>query len=143
MISTSALELGIDVGGLDVCILVGYPGSQIATWQRAGRVGRTARPLIALIAQPDALDQYLVAHPEALFRTEPSSTPSSIPTTPRSSRAHLPCAAAEVPLRAGEAWLEGPAAERGHRAARGERRRCSAARPAASGSPRAGARTAT
>ena len=65
VISTSALELGIDVGDLDVCILVGYPGSQIASWQRS-RARRAARGtgLVALVAGADALDQYLVAHPE-------------------------------------------------------------------------------
>ncbi len=70
MISTSALELGIDIGGLDVCLLVGYPGTVAATWQRGGRVGRADREsLIALIAQPDALDQYFMHHPAGFFRT--------------------------------------------------------------------------
>ena len=68
VLSTSALELGIDVGGLDVCVLVGYPGSRTSTWQRIGRVGREGRDaLVVLVALPDALDQYLVAHPDELF----------------------------------------------------------------------------
>lgn len=105
VISTSALEMGIDVGGLDVCLLVGYPGSQVATWQRAGRVGRSREGLIALVAQPDALDQYLVAHPRVFFegRFEHAIVD---PFNPEVLAAHLPCAAAEVPLRQGEPWLE-------------------------------------
>jgi DEAD/DEAH box helicase domain-containing protein len=107
VISTSALELGIDVGGLDVCILVGYPGSQMATWQRAGRVGRAQEGLVVLIAQPDALDQYLVAHPEMLFERGFEHAVVD-PTNAEIAAAHLPCAADELPLRAGEAWLAEP-----------------------------------
>jgi DEAD/DEAH box helicase domain-containing protein len=59
VISTSALELGIDIGELDICILVGYPGSVMSTWQRGGRVGRRQRDsLVVLVGQEDALDQY-------------------------------------------------------------------------------------
>ncbi|MBM4128810.1 MAG: DEAD/DEAH box helicase, partial [Nitrospira sp.] len=68
VISTSALELGVDIGGLDCCILCGYPGSISSTWQRAGRVGRHGQEsLIAMVAIPDALDHYLMRHPEAFF----------------------------------------------------------------------------
>jgi DEAD/DEAH box helicase domain-containing protein len=105
VISTSALEMGIDVGGLDVCLLVGYPGSQIATWQRAGRVGRSGEAAIALIAMPDALDQYLVAHPRAFFERGFEQAVLD-PENAELLAAHLPCAAAELPLRATEAWLE-------------------------------------
>jgi len=105
VISTSALELGIDVGGLDVCILVGYPGSQVSTWQRAGRVGRTREALVALVALPDALDQYLVTHPRAFFDRAYEHAVVD-PTNPAIAEAHLPCGAAELPLRAGEAWLD-------------------------------------
>ncbi len=107
VISTSALELGIDVGGLDVCLLVGYPGSQVATWQRAGRVGRTGEALIALIAQPDALDQYLVSHPHELTDRGFEHAVTD-PNNAEVAAAHLPCAATEIPLRAGEAWLDSP-----------------------------------
>lgn len=109
VVSTSALEMGIDVGGLDVCILVGYPGSQIATWQRAGRVGRAREGAIALVAQPDALDQYLVAHP-GTFLGGAFERAVLDPANPEIRAAHAPCAAAEVPLREGEPWLEGPGA---------------------------------
>lgn len=98
VISTSALELGIDIGGLDVCILVGYPGTVAATWQRGGRVGRADREsLIALIAQPDALDQYFMRHPDDFF----SRGFESAVVDPDNSEVvskHLVCASAEVPL---------------------------------------------
>ena len=68
VVSTSALEMGIDIGYLDVCILVGYPGTIINTWQRGGRVGRSGREsLVILVAKPDALDQYFIRHPDDLF----------------------------------------------------------------------------
>jgi DEAD/DEAH box helicase domain-containing protein len=104
VISTSALEMGIDVGGLDVCLLVGYPGSQIATWQRSGRVGRTREAAIALVAQPDALDQYLVTHPSVFFSRGFEHAVVD-PHNPDVAAAHLPCAAAELPLRADEPWM--------------------------------------
>jgi DEAD/DEAH box helicase domain-containing protein len=98
VISTSALELGIDIGGLDACVLVGYPGSRMATFQRAGRVGRGDRDgLVALVALPDALDQYLLDHPQELV--ERSFEPLLVdPDNEPVSRGHLVCAAAEAPL---------------------------------------------
>ncbi len=110
VISTSALEMGIDVGGLDVCLLVGYPGSQIATWQRAGRVGRSREALVAMIAQPDALDQYLVSHPREFFDRGFEHAVLD-PHNPEVAAAHLPCAAAEIPLRRKESWLSGEAVQ--------------------------------
>ena len=124
VISTSALEMGIDVGGLDVCILVGYPGSQMATWQRAGRVGRAQEGAVVLIAQPDALDQYLVAHPRMLFERGYEHAVVD-PNNAEVATAHLPCAADELPLRASEAWLAEP------RRARQRRDRGGARAPAA------------
>ena len=98
VISTSALEMGIDIGGLDVCILVGYPGTMITTWQRGGRVGRSDREsLIVLVAQPDALDQYFMRHPERFFATGFESTVLD-PNNPDILKKHIPCAAAEQPL---------------------------------------------
>ncbi|MBI5584759.1 MAG: DUF1998 domain-containing protein [Deltaproteobacteria bacterium] len=98
VISTSALELGIDIGSLDVCILVGYPGSIINTWQRGGRVGRAQQEsAIFFVAQPDALDQYFIRHPENFFGrgfeaavVDPGNSPIL--------KAHLVCATAELPL---------------------------------------------
>jgi DEAD/DEAH box helicase domain-containing protein len=98
VLATSALELGIDVGGLDVCVLVGYPGSRTSTWQRIGRVGREGRDaLVVLIALPDALDQYLVAHPHELFDGAFERAVLD-PWNPAVAGAHLVCAAAEEPL---------------------------------------------
>ena len=107
VISTSALEMGIDVGALDVCILVGYPGSQVALWQRSGRVGREREAAIALVAQPDALDQYLARHPRLLVERACEHAVVD-PGNPELLAAHLPCAAAESTLRAGEPWLAEP-----------------------------------
>ncbi|HEX4959186.1 MAG TPA: DEAD/DEAH box helicase, partial [Thermoanaerobaculia bacterium] len=101
VISTSALEMGIDVGGLDACILVGYPGSMMATWQRSGRVGRGGRDqresLTAMVAMPDALDQYFLDHPEQ-FLERPCERLIVDPVNDPVSRAHLVCAASEMPL---------------------------------------------
>jgi DEAD/DEAH box helicase domain-containing protein len=100
VISTSALEMGIDIGGLDVCILVGYPGTMVTTWQRAGRVGRQGRDsLIVLVAQADALDQYFIKYPAEFFG-RPMETAVVDPDNPFVVKAHLPCAAQELPLKA-------------------------------------------
>ncbi len=102
VLSTSALELGIDVGALDVCVLVGYPGSLISSWQRIGRVGRSDREaLVVLIAMPDALDQYLVQHPELFFDGEFERAVLD-PWNPLVASHHLVCSASEDPLRADE-----------------------------------------
>ena len=98
VISTSALEMGIDIGGLDVCILVGYPGTVINTWQRSGRVGRGGRDsLVILIAQPDALDQYYMRNPHDFFQRSFEAAVVD-PDNSEVLDAHLPCAAAEIPL---------------------------------------------
>ena len=100
VVSTSALELGVDIGGLDACILVGYPGSVSSTWQRAGRVGRQGQEsLIAMIAIQDALDQYFMRHPDAFF--EKSHEAGVIdPGNRNIIKKHLPCAASEIYLKA-------------------------------------------
>ncbi|MBN1103939.1 MAG: DEAD/DEAH box helicase [Deltaproteobacteria bacterium] len=98
VVSTSALEMGIDIGYLDVCLLVGYPGTIINTWQRGGRVGRSGREsLIILVAKPDALDQYFMRHPEELFE-RPYEAALLDPNNPYVVKDHLPCAAAEKPI---------------------------------------------
>jgi DEAD/DEAH box helicase domain-containing protein len=73
VVSTSALELGVDIGSLDVAILNGYPGTIAATWQRLGRAGRRERPSLGvLVATSDPLDQYLMRHPESSSGPRPS-----------------------------------------------------------------------
>jgi len=98
VISTSALELGIDIGNLDLCLLVGYPGSMMATWQRAGRVGRNQQEsLVVLIGHEDALDQYFMRHPEDFF-SRPVEPVTMNPDNPHIAGPQLVCAAAELPL---------------------------------------------
>ncbi|NDY41607.1 DEAD/DEAH box helicase [Dissulfurirhabdus thermomarina] len=112
VVTTSALELGIDIGTLDLCLLVGYPGTVMATWQRGGRVGRARRPsAVVLIAQEDALDQHFMRHPEDFFRRPPEPAVLN-PDNPVIAARHLECAAAEAPLAADEALLASPAAAR-------------------------------
>ncbi len=106
VVSTSALELGIDIGDLDICILAGYPGSMIAATQRAGRVGRKGQvSALIMIAAQDALDQYFVSHPQAFFAGRVESTVIN-PYNPVILDAHLECAAAELPLELDESWLQ-------------------------------------
>jgi len=107
VVSTSALELGIDVGGLDAAILVGFPGTIASTWQRAGRAGRGTDPaLVVLVAQDDALDQYLMRHPDYLFE-RPVEHAVIDPENPYILARHLRCAAAEISLVPGDLTLFG------------------------------------
>ena len=102
VVSTSALELGIDIGGLDVCILVGYPGSIVNTWQRAGRVGRSGREsLVFLVASRDALDQFFMKHPTHFFGRDIENAVAD-PSNRHILKSHLVCAARELPLTAWE-----------------------------------------
>lgn len=108
VVSTSALELGIDVGGLDAAILVGYPGTMASVWQRAGRAGRGEEESLAvLIALEDALDQYLMRQP-AYFFGRPVEHATVDPDNPYVLAAHLRCAASEVALWAGDEAVFGP-----------------------------------
>ncbi len=110
VLATSALELGIDVGGLDVCVLVGYPGSMTSAWQRIGRVGRKDRDaLVVMIALPDSLDQYVVAHPEMFFGKGFERAVLD-PWNSIVAGHHLVCAAAEMPLECSEVEALGPRA---------------------------------
>lgn len=109
VVSTSALELGIDIGGLDLCILVGYPGSVTQTMQRGGRVGRGKQEsAVVLVAGEDALDQYFARHPEDFFSRPPEKAVVN-PDNEVILGRHLECAAAEMPLALDEPWLERPA----------------------------------
>lgn len=111
VVTTSALELGVDIGSLDVCILNGYPGSIAATWQRLGRAGRRGRTALGvLVASSDALDQYLVRNP-AFFRDAPVEHGRIHPDQLLILMEHLRCAAFELPFRQGEAFGPGPVDE--------------------------------
>ena len=106
VISTSALELGIDIGSLDLCLLVGYPGTVMATWQRGGRVGRSLQDsALVLIAQEDALDQYFMRNPEDFLKRPPESAVLN-PENPVIVARHLECAASEVTIRTDETLLK-------------------------------------
>jgi len=100
VVATSALELGIDVGELDCCILVGYPGSRISTLQRAGRVGRRVGKagIIIMIALEDALDQYFVKNPGELFSGEVERAFVN-PENERLLPMHVLCASSELPIK--------------------------------------------
>jgi DEAD/DEAH box helicase domain-containing protein len=96
--STNALELGIDVGSLDACLMVGYPGSVSSTWQRAGRAGRRdSEALVVLIGQNNPIDQYLIHHADYFFG---QSHEHAIVDggNPHILVGHLRCAAQELPL---------------------------------------------
>ncbi|HVP38028.1 MAG TPA: DEAD/DEAH box helicase [Candidatus Saccharimonadales bacterium] len=99
VISTNALELGIDVGGLDAAILIGFPTTIASTWQQAGRAGRGLHPSLAvLVAYNDPIDQYLMRHPEYFFAASPEAAVVD-PENPHILAAHLACAAFELPVR--------------------------------------------
>lgn len=106
IVSTSALELGVDIGALDVVVLNGYPGSVAATWQRFGRAGRRQQASLGvLVASSDPLDQYLVRHPEFFQDATPEHARIAA-DQPLILLDHIRCAAFELPFRDGE--LFGP-----------------------------------
>jgi DEAD/DEAH box helicase domain-containing protein len=109
--STNALELGIDIGSLDVCLLVGYPGTVASLWQQAGRAGRgREESVVFLLAQNAPMDQYLMAHAEYLFGRPPEQAVVD-PDNPHIAVGHVRCAAHELPLRDEEVPTFGPYAQ--------------------------------
>lgn len=98
VVATSALELGVDIGDLDACVLNGFPGTIASMWQQAGRAGRRHDPSVTvLVAGDDQLDRYLVRHPGEVFERAPE--PAVINTAnPHILSPHLACAAYELPL---------------------------------------------
>jgi len=109
VVATNALELGIDIGGMDASILVGYPGTIAATRQQAGRAGRkNEASLSILVTAPDALDQFLAHHPEYLFDRSPEHALIN-PNHLVILLDHLRCAAFELPFRQGDGFGTVPA----------------------------------
>ena len=104
VISTSALELGVDIGSLDVCVLNGYPGSIAATWQRLGRAGRRNRTSLGvLVAGSEPLDQYIVRNPDFFLDASPEHARID-PDQLLVLLDHVRCAAFELPFRADESF---------------------------------------
>nr|AGF93388.1 DEAD/DEAH box helicase domain-containing protein [uncultured organism] len=98
VVSTNALELGIDIGRLDACIIAGYPGSIASTWQQAGRAGRrNTRSLALMIATSSPLDQYIVNHPDYFFQ-QPVESALINPDNLLILMSHIKCAAFELPF---------------------------------------------
>lgn len=102
VVSTNALELGVDIGQLDVSILAGYPGTIASSWQQAGRAGRGQRRSISiLIASSSALDQYIVNNPDYFF-DQPAESALINPDNLMILLSHIKCAAFELPFEDGE-----------------------------------------
>jgi DEAD/DEAH box helicase domain-containing protein len=98
VVSTNALELGIDIGRLDVALLAGYPGTVASTWQQAGRAGRrTGLSAAILVASSAPLDQFIVTHPDYFFGSPPEHGLIN-PDNPYVLASHLKCAAFELPF---------------------------------------------
>lgn len=96
--STNALELGIDIGSLDACLMVGYPGTIASAWQQAGRAGRGAdEALIFLIADNAPIDQYLMGHSDYLFDQNPENAVID-PDNPHVAIGHIKSATYELPI---------------------------------------------
>ena len=104
VVSTNALELGIDIGALDVSVMAGYPGTIAATWQRAGRAGRRAgRSAAVLVASSAPIDQFVVRHPEYFFDASPEHALIN-PDNLHILLNHVKCAAFELPFSADERY---------------------------------------
>ena len=104
VVSTNALELGIDIGALDVCVMAGYPGTIAATWQRAGRAGRrSGRSAAVLVASSAPLDQFVVRNPSYFFEAAPEHALVN-PDNLHILVDHVKCAAFELPFTTSEEY---------------------------------------
>ena len=111
VISTNALELGVDIGSLTACVLCGYPGTIASTWQQAGRAGRRkGTSLTVMVASSAAIDQFIVTHPAYFFGQSPENALLN-PDNLYVLLNHFKCAAYELPFRDGETLGGAPGAE--------------------------------
>jgi DEAD/DEAH box helicase domain-containing protein len=111
VVATNALELGINIGGMDAAVLIGYPGSIAATTQQAGRAGRKLTPsLSVLVTSPNAMDQYLARHPEYFFERSPEHALIE-PNNLLILLQHIRCGAFELPFSKGEGFGAIPSAQ--------------------------------
>jgi DEAD/DEAH box helicase domain-containing protein len=102
VVSTNALELGVDIGQLQVCIMTGYPGSIASSWQQAGRAGRRhGESLVILVASSSPLDQYVIQNPDYFFNKSPETARIN-PDNLIILIDHMKCAAYELPFKYGE-----------------------------------------
>ena len=108
VISTNALELGIDIGALDACVLCGYPGTIASTWQQAGRAGRRqGKSLTIMVASSAAIDQYIINHPEYFFSQSPEHALIN-PNNLYILLNHFKCAAYELPFKDNDTFGNAP-----------------------------------
>jgi DEAD/DEAH box helicase domain-containing protein len=99
VVSTNALELGVDIGQLQVCIMTGYPGTIASAWQQAGRAGRRkGEALIIMVGSSNPLDQYIIQHPEYFFEQNPETARIN-PNNLVILLDHIKCAAYELPFK--------------------------------------------
>ncbi|CRK83879.1 DEAD/DEAH box helicase [Neobacillus massiliamazoniensis] len=102
VVSTNALELGVDIGQLQVCIMTGYPGTISSAWQQAGRAGRRhGESLVIMVASSSPLDQYMIQNPDYFFHNSPETARIN-PDNLIILIDHMKCAAYELPFKAGE-----------------------------------------
>jgi DEAD/DEAH box helicase domain-containing protein len=104
VVSTNALELGVDIGQLQVCIMTGYPGTIASAWQQAGRAGRRqGEALIIMVGSSSPLDQYIIQHPEYFFEQNPETARIN-PDNLVILLDHIKCAAYELPFKQGDTF---------------------------------------
>ncbi len=108
VVSTNALELGIDIGALDACVLCGYPGTIASAWQQAGRAGRRqGTSIVFFVASSAAIDQYIVTHPDYLLKQSPENALLN-PDNLYILLSHFKCAAFELPFEDGDSFGNAP-----------------------------------
>ncbi len=111
VVSTNALELGIDIGALDACVMCGYPGTIASAWQQAGRAGRRKdTSIIFYVASSAAIDQYIVSHPDYFLRQSPENALLN-PDNLYILLSHFKCSAFELPFEDGEGFGNAPGSE--------------------------------